>query len=83
MSDLEIKQLQDHVKGLSAQLDACKQMFNETSNANLNMRSHIIVLNQHIQEQDGKLKSLADANQNLIKEVMELKSKLEPVAIPE
>ena len=64
----ELKLLQDNVKGLEAQLNATKQMFNESMASNLQLRSSNILFQQNLQE--------------LHKEIGELKAKLSESPAP-
>lgn len=60
---------QDLINGLQAQLDACKQMHNETLNNNLIFRANMILL-------QTELKTLADKIREKDKEIEELNQKL-------
>lgn len=52
MSDVntQLKQQQDAITGLQCQLDAAKQMFNESSNANLILRTQLNLGQRQLQE---------------------------------
>lgn len=80
MSDLEkqLKQANDNVKGLAAQLEATKQMYNGSLQNEMQLRSNLVLLQQDNGELRNQNKALADTSNNLIKEIADLKAKLEP-----
>ncbi len=57
----------DYVKGLEAQLNATKQMFNESMASNLQLRSTMILLQQNLQDSYVK-------NTELTKKLVELEA---------
>ena len=48
---------EDLIKGLQAQLDATKQMFNEVSNSNLQLRTQIILMQNIMNDQANQIKT--------------------------
>jgi len=72
----EITTLKDQIKGVQAQLNASKQMFNETLEVNLNLRTNIILYQQAHQESLDKNKTLMDSVSTLSNEILELKAKI-------
>jgi len=52
------EQLEAQVKGLNAQLDATKQMLNESLAAQLQLRSSLVIFQQTIQEHMGTITNL-------------------------
>lgn len=61
----EKNDLQAEVKNLTAQLDAAKQMYNESSNAVFQLRTCVNALQNHIQELVAEVKNLKDENAEL------------------
>ena len=80
MSDLEneVKQLKAQCKGLASQLQATTQMFNNSLQSETQLRANLILLQGSNQELTAQNKALADSSNNLIKEIADLKAKLEP-----
>lgn len=83
MSDL-VKQFQDQIKGLQAQLEAAKQAFNEQLNANHQLRTQCILFQQQMQEDAAEKKRLDDNVKSLTQKILELtppkqEEKLEPI----
>ena len=67
----DLAQHKQALESLSAQLDANKQMFNESLNSGLQLRTHFIMLQRQFQE-------LSNKNAELTKENADLKAKLSP-----
>jgi polyhydroxyalkanoate synthesis regulator phasin len=66
------------VDGLLAQLDAHKQLFNETLNASLSQRTHNILLTKQNQELINKVHSLNDEVAALKAKVASLEAAVAP-----
>lgn len=54
----QLSQLQMNLKGMVAQLDATKQMFNEAMASCLQLRTNNNMMNGHINELNEKIKAL-------------------------
>lgn len=67
MSDQNIEvQLQNQIKGLHAQLEATKQMLNESHGSQLQCRATIIIFQQQINESMKEIANLKAEKNNLI-----------------
>lgn len=71
MSD-ELKQAQDQIKGLNAQLEAAKQMVNEGLNIQLQLRTNLQIFAQHNQEVAQENHQLRTTVDTLNKKILEL-----------
>lgn len=58
MSEVDLKPLQDQIKGLQAQLNAHQQMVNEQLGTNVQLRTNIYLLQQALQESGQKEQQL-------------------------
>ena len=67
-----VEQLQSHIKGLSAQLEASKQIINEANQVNLTLRTNIILYQQSYEEAIKETKALQAEVAELIKKVNDL-----------
>jgi uncharacterized coiled-coil protein SlyX len=75
----ELDQARNHIKGLQAQLDACKQMFNDGSNLILQLRTdmnlkfqHINEQNQMISQKDADIERMQNEIKTLTAKILEL-----------
>jgi chromosome segregation ATPase len=71
----ELDQSKSTIKGLMAQFDAAKQMFNETSATCLQLRTHLTLLNSNYQD-------LVNKNSELQAELAKVKSEYEALKAP-
>ncbi len=69
----ELATATQQLKTMVAQLDAAKQMINESMTANLNLRTNLNIFQQLNQEQSKKINELSSQVQSLTKELESLK----------
>jgi|SRR5580698_2559723 chromosome segregation ATPase len=69
----EVKQLKNALDGVVAQLEAHKQMLNESLNTILQLRTHNIMLQKNLNETASKCKGFEDEAARLTKELEEAK----------
>jgi len=76
-------QFQAQIKGLTAQLDATKQMLNESLANQLQLRSSLIIMQQSNQEFCKEIANLKGDKEKLLAQVTELDAKVSALTTPE
>ena len=85
MTDIKIEQqlenANNNIKGLNAQLEACKQMLNEYIAQNLQLRTNLVMCAQLNEEANKNINDLKTQLVKLGAELAELKAKEEPTIL--